>query len=147
MKRTGLFIVLTLCFCTAAAWAQTPVPMDKAQFLASLGTPVPMAASSSRAPHGRKPIQTKSTCTVNLTCDVGAYHISCTSPNGNCSAGPTWVTCDGNTTTCPVCSETAECCDGSSFSCVGWSSCDSTLRSVTCDGHTHGYCPPLRNCG
>ena len=140
MRRVALFTVLMLSVVTVAAWAQAPIPMDKVQFLASLGTPQAVEAAS------RHRIQTKSTCTVNLTCDVGAYHISCTSPNGDCSSTSTSVTCDGNTTNCPICAASVECCDGSSFSCVGWSSCDDTLRSVTCDGHTHGFCPRPSQC-
>jgi hypothetical protein len=141
MRRAALFAILIMSVAAVAAWAEAPVPLDKAQFLASLGTPQPVEAS------GGGGVTTKSTCTVDLTCDVGSYHISCTSPSGNCSSGSTWVTCDGNTTNCPICAVSVLCCDGTSYHCVGWSSCDDSAdRSVTCDGHIHGYCPRPVNC-
>jgi hypothetical protein len=136
MKRTALLIVLMLCFCTAAAWAQAPVPMDKAQFLASLGTPQPVEAASRR-------IQTKSTCTVTLTCDVGGYPLQCTSTSGNCSAGATWISCDDNQQNCPICYKSRTCCDGSVRECWGWFSCG---PGVTCDGNSPASCPPIRQC-
>src|SRR5215210_7868837 len=141
MRRLAGFIALSLWVCTAGASGGNAAPVSKTDFLASLGAPRPTPARAHR-------IQTKSSCTVQLTCDVGAYHISCTSPNGVCQAGSTWVQCDNNPpVTCPICSETIECCDGSTRSCVGWSSCDSTLRKVTCDGHSSTSCPALWQCG
>jgi hypothetical protein len=141
MKRIALLVVLMLCVCTVGVWGQSPAPADKASFLSSLGAPAPQLAAA----RGRG--QAKIFCSVTLNCPVGGYHATCTSQNNDCTANSNGVTCDGVFHPCPVCAETVECCDGSSFSCVGWSSCDSTLRNVTCDGHTYGNCPRLSQCG
>ncbi|HSS47458.1 MAG TPA: hypothetical protein VLX28_00795 [Thermoanaerobaculia bacterium] len=144
MRRIALFAILMLTLCTMAAWAKTPVPplaMDKAQFLASLGAPQPVEAAS------RRGIQPKSSCTVTLTCDVGAYHLQCTSSSGNCSAGSTWVSCDGNQQNCPICYKTRSCCDGTTLECWGWSFCQNVApRSIQCDDDIEGPCPPLSQC-
>jgi hypothetical protein len=134
-----------LSVCTLAAWAKAPVPagaVDKAQFLASLGVPQPVEAASRRA------IQTKSSCTVTLTCDAGGYPLQCTSGSGNCSSTTTSVTCDGVTQNCPVCYKTRTCCDGTVLECWGWSSCQNGpgARSITCDGFQEGPCPPISQC-
>jgi len=149
MRNAVLILTLVLCTCALGASAQA-LPdlgggLDKATFLASLGTPAPVAASTQS---GRLP--TKSTCTVNLTCDVGGYPLSCTSTNGDCHAGPTWVECDGNRQNCPVCYRNVSCAcpDGQVYECWGWSSCSfRATKNVTCDGVTYGDCLPLYDCG
>jgi hypothetical protein len=120
--------------------------MGKASFLASLGTPTPVATS---ARSGRR-LPTKSTCTVTLTCDVGAYPLSCSSSVGDCQAGSTWVKCDGVQQYCPICHRAVSCAcpDGQIYECWGWSSCSARPSdSVTCDGETYGSCLPLYECG
>jgi hypothetical protein len=144
MRRIALFAVLMLSVCAVAAWAKAPVvpagAVDKAQFLAALGAPQPVEAAS-------RAIQTKSSCTVNLTCNAGAYHLSCTSPNGNCSSTSTSVTCDGVTQPCPICYKTRGCCDGTVLECWGWSFCQNVApRSIQCDDDLEGPCPPISQC-
>lgn len=122
--------------------------MGKAAFLASLGTPTPVATS---ARSGRR-LPTKSTCTVTLTCDVGAYPLSCSSSVGDCQAGSTWVKCDGVQQYCPICYKAVSCAcpEGQIYECWGWSSCSHNLgqsASVTCDGETYGSCLPAYECG
>jgi hypothetical protein len=143
MRRVALFAVLMLSIVTAAAWAKAPVPpvaLDKAQFLDSLGAPQPVEAAS------RRSIQTKSTCTVTLTCDAGAYPLQCSSSSGNCSSGATWVSCNGVQQNCPVCHRFVTCCDDSTRECWGWSYCPLHPGAVECDGEVSS-CPPLWECG
>jgi hypothetical protein len=144
MKNVILVFALVLCTCTLAAAVQTPsapgTGMDKATFLQSLQVPAPVLASS------RDRLPTKSSCTVSLTCDVGAYPLSCSSASGDCQSGATWVKCDGVQQDCPVCHQIRTCCDNSVIECYGWTSCDANLRSVTCDGQVKGTCPPIYHC-
>ena len=138
MRSTALFVLSILCICTAGASAQSSAPITKDQFLASLWAPEPVLASA-RAPF-------KQFCTVNLTCSVGGYQLSCSSNNGDCHSGPTWVKCDGVQQNCPVCYKSVDCaCDCGTVDCFGWSSCSSGARRVTCDGVTYN-CPPLHAC-
>jgi hypothetical protein len=138
MRSAVWFVALILCICTVGASAQTAVPMTKAEFLASFGAPEPVLAKSGSL--------TKQLCTVHLTCDVGGYYLSCSSNNGDCHAGPTWVKCDGVQQNCPICYKSVDCgCDCGTEDCFGWSSCSSGARRVTCDGVTY-QCPPLRQC-
>jgi hypothetical protein len=139
VKNTALVMVLMLCVCTAGAVAQAPAPISEADFLASLAAPQPVPAKAGSA--------TKASCTVTLTCDVGGFFLSCTSPNGDCQSGPTWVKCDGIQQNCPICQASRSCCDGSFVQCFGWSSCSNTpFRCITCDGVIEGCCPPLSQC-
>jgi hypothetical protein len=144
MRRAVLILALALCTCALGVNAQTPAPgttMDKAAFLASLQSPKPVEVSS-------RHLATKSSCTVNLTCDVGGYPLSCSSASGDCQSGATWVKCDGVEQDCPVCYKSRACCDGSIRECWGWSSCALTApRTVTCDGFAEDPCPPLSQCG
>jgi hypothetical protein len=149
MKNVILVFALVLCTCTLAAAVQAPsapgTGMDKATFLQSLQVPAPVLASSRAGSRDRLP--TKSSCTVSLTCDVGAYPLSCSSANGDCQAGSTWVKCDGVQQDCPVCYKTRTCCDNSVIECYGWTSCGfGGTRSVVCDGQVEGTCPPLSQC-
>src|ERR1700744_6408207 len=120
MRKAALSLALVLCTC-ALGVAQAPpasgAAMDKAAFLALLQTPEPVTTS---ARSGR--LSTKSTCTVNLTCDVGGYPLTCTSTNGDCQAGSTWIECDGNQQNCPVCYRNVGCAcpDGQVYECWGW---------------------------
>jgi hypothetical protein len=144
MRSAAFVLALVLCTCTLAASAQIPpaggAGLDKAAFLESLRTPGPVMAKSGLA--------TKSACTVNLTCDVGGYPLSCSSSSGDCHAGPTWVECDGVRQNCPVCYRSKTCCDGSVIECWGWSSCSpGGIRNVVCDGMIQGTCPPISQCG
>ena len=144
MRSVIFVLVLVLCTCTLAS-AQVPpaagaVP-DTAAFLESLRTPDPVMAKSGG-------LATKSSCTVNLTCDAGGYWLSCTSASGNCHSGSTWVSCDDVQQNCPVCYRSKICCDGSTIECWGWSSCSTGgPRNVVCDGVIQGTCPPLSQCG
>lgn len=145
MRTVVLLLALVLCTCALGAAAQAPAApgatLDKATFLASLQAPQPVEVSS----HRRLP--TKSSCTVNLTCDAGAYPLSCSSAVGDCNSGATWVKCDGVEQDCPICYKSRTCCDGSVVECWGWSSCSFSFRSVTCDGVASDQCPPLSQCG
>ena len=145
IRRVILVLTLVLCTCALVVSAQVPpapgAAMDKTAFLASLQAPKPVEVSSHR------PLATKSSCTVSLICDVGAYPLSCSSANGDCQAGPTWVKCDGVEQDCPICYKSRSCCDGSIRECWGWSSCTTGFRTVTCDGISEDPCPPLSQCG
>lgn len=144
MIRKVIFVLtLVLCTCAlSAAAAQLPAAgLTKAAFLESLRGPAPVQTSSHHH------LATKSTCTVNLTCDVGGYPLSCTSTNGDCQSGTTWVKCDGVEQDCPVCYRSTTCCDNSIRECWGWSSCTGGFRTVTCDGVSEDPCPPLSQCG
>jgi hypothetical protein len=145
MRKAALIFSLVLCICALGVNAQAlPAPgatMDKAAFLASLQAPKPVEASSHH-------LATKSSCTVSLTCDVGGYFLSCSSANGDCQAGSTWVKCDGNQQDCPVCYKSKVCCDGSTIECFGWTSCGPNgVRTVVCDGVVQDTCPPISQCG
>lgn len=87
-------------------------------------------------------ISNKSGCNANVTCPGGQF-ISCSSGvPGTCTAGATFVICNGVRTDCPpppTCSEERECCDGGSVYCEG-TTCSLTARGVRCDGITYN-CP------
>lgn len=141
-----VIFVLALLFCSwtlsvdARALPAGGAGLGTAAFLESLRTPAPVMAKSGG-------LATKSSCTVTLTCDVGAYPLSCSSSTGDCQAGSTWVKCDGVQKDCPVCYQTRTCCDNSVIECYGWTSCGpGGVRTVVCDGMVQGTCPPIYHC-
>jgi hypothetical protein len=140
MKRTILFLTILLWTVPALATGGPPPPLSEDEFLSSLSRPEPVFLRGE---------QTDSTCTVTLRCDVGAgdYTVSCSSPNGNCTAGGDYVECDGARSNCPICYVSFDCChDGSDIiDCYGFSSCSRLFRRVVCDGTEH-VCGPAWRC-
>ncbi len=136
--KTLALAILSLTGLASALFAQPPSPpASLPEFLASL------SRGSAVVSRG---LQTKSTCTVTLTCDVGPT-LSCSSDAGDCQAGGTWISCDGNRQDCPVCSMRCPC--PPDRVCYGYSSCDivglGNGVAIVCDGVRHG-CAPLREC-
>jgi hypothetical protein len=137
--KTLALALLSLAGLASAVFAQSPpaAAPSLTQFLAGLS---PGSAVMARG------AQTKSSCTVTLTCDVGTT-LSCSSASGDCQAGGTWISCDGNRQDCPVCSIRCPC--PTDRVCYGYSSCDIASSghgvSIVCDGVAHG-CAPIREC-
>jgi hypothetical protein len=128
MKRI-LFVCLLVLILPLAATAGTP--SASAPFFASW--------------HQPKVIQNKDGCSANVTCPSGAW-ISCSSGvPGTCTAGATYVDCNGARTDCPACTAERDCCDGSSSVYCEGNTCSLTFRGVKCDGviYTCPRCPIL----
>jgi hypothetical protein len=143
MKRimslwAGIFLFACALEAQGASAASTDTDVEG--FLASLRTGVPVSTSEGM----------DSYCSVQLTCDVGGYPLSCESWSGDCHSTSNSVTCDGVEQTCPICRAVVTCpCYGNTIECFGWSYCRSRpllTPFVECDGYREDCWPPMSQC-